>query len=534
MGAFALSMERRSMKEYLVTAQEMKRYDANTIGEFGMSGLVLMERAALCTVEELQRACCSVPCRVLVAAGCGNNGGDGLAVGRLLLLAGYEVTFVMPGDGGRYTEETGRQITVLERYGAHIFSTMQDGEYDIVVDALFGVGLSRDVAGIWREAVAWINRSSAFVCSVDIPSGIDADTGRVLGCAVEADLTVTYGFRKVGQLLYPGAACCGTLVCRQMGIDERSFLHREPCWYTYGREEKGLLPVRPADGNKGTFGKALLIAGSEKIGGAAMMAAKSTFRAGAGMVKVVTARENRTALQQFVPEAMLLTYPREGEAEAGFLADLEEAERWADCILIGPGIGTGERAHELLRFALLKSALPLVIDADGINLLAGDGKLQSAMADREGPERTIILTPHPGEFAGIFGGTVREAKEGLLRHPGELADRLHCVVVCKDARTVVVQPGGGHRYLNTTGNCGMATAGSGDVLAGMITGLLAQGMAGMEAAVTGVYLHGCAGDLAAALKTETAMTATDLLDCIAEAVRLHGRAAAGNTEVTIC
>lgn len=231
---------------------------------------------------------------------------------------------------------------------------------------------------------------------------------------------------------------------------------------------------------------------------------------------------------------MLLTYPREGEAEAGFLAELEEAERWADCILIGPGIGTGERAHELLRFALLKSALPLVIDADGINLLAGDGKLQSAMADREGPERTIILTPHPGEFAGIFGGTVREAKEGLLRHPGELAERLHCVVVCKDARTVVVQPGGGHRYLNTTGNCGMATAGSGDVLAGMITGLLAQGMAGMEAAVTGVYLHGCAGDLAAALKTETAMTATDLLDCIAEAVRLHGRAAARNTEVTIC
>ncbi len=175
MGAFALSMERRSMKEYLVTAQEMKRYDANTIGEFGMSGLVLMERAALCTVEELQRACGSIPCRVLVAAGCGNNGGDGLAVGRLLLLAGYEVTFVMPGDGGRCTEETGRQITVLERYGAHIFSTMQDGEYDIVVDALFGVGLSRDVAGIWREAVAWINRSSAFVCSVDIPSGIDAD-----------------------------------------------------------------------------------------------------------------------------------------------------------------------------------------------------------------------------------------------------------------------------------------------------------------------------------------------------------------------
>lgn len=510
------------MKEYLVTAKEMKRYDANTMRVFRMPGLVLMERAALCTVEALQRVCGKRPCRVLVAAGLGNNGGDGLAVGRLLMLEGYEVTFVMPEEGGyeRCTEETRRQIDILRGYGAQIFSRMGEGEYDIVVDALFGVGLSRSLEGIWREAVEWINHSGAFVCSVDIPSGVDADTGRILGCAVKASLTVTYGFRKVGQILYPGASCCGRLSCGRMGIEERSFLQEKPCWYTYGRAAGELLPSRPAAGNKGTFGKVLVVAGSARIGGAAMMAAKSVLRAGAGMVKVVTATENRTALLQFVPEAMLLTYDgamtmREKEE---FQAELKAAKEWADCILIGPGIGTGETACSLLRSVVLESGLPLLIDADGINLLAKDSGLQKALADREEQERTIVLTPHLGEFARLYGCSVKEAADNLLRYPGSLADRLHCVVVCKDARTVVVRSGGRQGYLNTTGNCGMATAGSGDVLAGVIAGLLAQGMTGMDAAVTGVYLHGYAGDLAAERRTEMSMTAVDLIDCIPAAV----------------
>lgn len=516
------------MKEYLVTAEEMKRYDANTMREFHMPGLVLMERAALCTVEELQRVCGKKPCRVLVAAGSGNNGGDGLAVGRLLMLKGYEVTFVMPGEGGyeRCTEETRRQIDILRGYGARIFSRMGEGEYDIVVDALFGVGLSRDVEGIWREAVEWIDRSGAFVCSVDIPSGLDADTGRILGCAVKASLTVTYGFRKVGQILYPGAVYCGQLVCRQMGIEERSFLQEAPAWYTYGREAGGLLPLRPADGNKGTFGKVLVIAGCAQIGGAVMMAAGSVFRAGAGMVKVVTAAQNRTPLLQFVPEAMLLTYTGEESARerAGFDAALAEAGKWADCILIGPGIGTDDMAYRLLRSVVLHSDLPLVIDADGINLLAGDDGLQKALAAQGRQGRTVIITPHPGEFARLYGCSVGDVRAHLLQYPGRLADRLSCVVVCKDARCVVVRPGGGQGYLNTTGNCGMAVAGSGDVLAGIIAGLLAQGMDGMAAAVAGVYLHGYAGDLAAKRCTQMSMTATDLMDCIPVAVmRMQGR-----------
>ena len=508
------------MKQYLVTAEEMKRYDANTMDKYHLPGLLLMERAALVTVEEIVHRYGTFPCRVLVLAGYGNNGGDGLAVGRLLMLQGYQVTFVIPGENiyDRCTEETRRQIDILHAYQACIFSRIPESEYDIVIDALFGVGLSRPIEGIWKDVIKWIDQSHGFVCSVDIPSGIHADTGAVMGCAVRADLTVTYGFRKMGHMLYPGAAYSGELVCRQMGIDEHSFLGREPGWYTYIGREYGLLPARRTDGNKGTFGKALIIAGSLDVAGAAMLAAKSTFRTGAGMVKVVTAAGNREILQQFIPEAMLLTYGDDTTSEESFQTALREAAAWADCALIGPGMGTGESAAKILRFMILESGLPLVIDADGLNLLAKDPELQKALAGRKEQDRTVILTPHLGEFARLYGCTAAQVKERLTEYPRKLGDRMHCIVVCKDARTVVVRHGERQGYLNTNGNCGMATAGSGDVLAGMITGLLAQGMAGMDAAVAGVYLHGYAGDLAAERETESSMMATDLIGCIKDAV----------------
>lgn len=511
------------MRQYLVSASEMKRYDGNTIDKYQIPSLVLMERAALVTVEELQRERGTSPCKVLIMAGGGNNGGDGLAVGRLLMLQGYDVTFVLLAQEEKCSAQTVRQMNILREYQARIFSTIQDSEYDIVIDAIFGIGLSRPAEGIYAEAVAWINQSGAYVCSVDIPSGIRADTGEIMGCAVHADLTVTYGFRKIGQILYPGAAYAGTLVCRQMGIDARSFLGEEPYWYTYiGRYERVLL-VRRVDGNKGTFGKALVIAGSEQTAGAAMMAVKSVLRVGTGMVKVVTPQQNKDAVQQFVPEAMLLPYTgmEDFSQDALFMQRLQEAEKWADCILAGPGIGTDQCAANLLCFSILESRLPLVIDADGLNLLARDHELQTVLSEQGREGRTIVLTPHPGEFARLYGCSTAQVKEHLTDYPVQLSGRLQCTVVCKDARTAVVQQGERHGYLNTTGNDGMATAGSGDVLAGMVTGLMAQGMQGMEAAVAGVYLHGIAGDLAAERETKVSMTATDIIDCIKDVILLQ-------------
>lgn len=512
------------MKEYLVTASQMKRYDTNTVEKYRIPALVLMERAALVTVEELQRALGRKPCKVMVVAGCGNNGGDGLAIGRLLMLEGYHVTYVLLGDERKCTPETARQADIVRAYRAHIFSTIQDGEYDIVIDAIFGIGLSRQVEGVQRSAIEWMNDSAAYKCSVDIPSGIQADTGEVMGCAVQADLTVTYGFYKVGHMLYPGASYTGRLVCRRMGIDMHSFQGTEPYWYTHTGTDSVLLPRRRPDGNKGTFGKVLVIAGSGTIAGASMLAAKSAFRMGAGMVKVVTSIENKDTVQQYVPEAMILAYgndtlcDEDGTLGFGerFMDALREAETWADVILVGPGIGTAQRARRLLRFSILESGLPLVIDADGLNILSQDKDLQEGLASGQARDRTVILTPHMGEFARLYGCTVAQAKEHLTEYPAELGQRLHCTIVCKDARTVVVCPEEQHGYINTTGNSGMATAGSGDVLAGIISGLLAQGMPEFEAAVAGVYLHGTAGDIAAQKKTEASMMASDIIDNIPE------------------
>lgn len=517
------------MRQYVVTASEMKRYDSNTIEKYYVPALLLMERAALVTVEELERMRGCGLGKVLVVAGCGNNGGDGLAIGRLLMQKRYEVTCVLLGSEDKCTEETARQIRILREYGIQIFSTIPESEYDIVIDAVLGIGITRPVEGICRDAVEWINESGAYVCSVDIPSGIGTDTGEVMGCAVNADLTVTYGFRKMGHILYPGASHVGTLVCRQMGIDEHSFLGKEPYWYTHIGLNSKLLPKRRPDGNKGTFGKALMIVGNSTVAGAAMMAVKSAFRIGAGMVRAVTAEENREALLQFVPEAMLHTYScnmlsgddRFSVESAEFMKELENAEAWADCILIGPGIGMGRQAYELLKFSITGSNLPLIIDADGLNLLAKDLELQEELADSGRHGRTVILTPHLGEFARLYGCTVAEAKEHLTEYPIKLSDRLHCIVVCKDARTIVVRYKAEHGYVNTTGNAGMATAGSGDVLAGMITGLVARKLSGDDAAVTGVYLHGIAGDMAAVCETETSMTATDIIDRIRDVILLQ-------------
>lgn len=516
--------------EYLVTQTEMQQYDRNTIERLHIPALVLMERAALATVEQIRREKGDAPYRVLVVAGSGNNGGDGLAIGRLLMLQGCQVDFVLLGSREKCSKETAQQLDILLQYGHEPYDRIPEGEYDIVIDAIFGVGLSRKVEGTYREAVCAVNEMNSYVCAVDIPSGVHADSGQILGCAVQADLTVTYGFYKLGQFLYPGAECCGKIICGQIGIDEYSFFGRKPRFYTYTVPKDIRLPARRPDGNKGTFGKVLVIAGSSTICGAALLAGRSVFRTGAGMVRFVTAGQNLAILQQALPEAMFTVYDAalwpENEPDEAFAESFRNALGWADCILLGPGIGTGKEAEWLLMCCLRESGLPMVIDADGLNLLSEKGPDKNSrlretflrMRDEQ-PERKIILTPHLGEFARLYGCGIPEVSRNLISYPSELADRLHSIVVCKDARTVVACPEGERIYLNTSGNAGMATAGSGDVLAGMTAGLLAQGMEAEEAAVTGVFLHGMAGDMAAHVHGGRSMTASDIIEQFAQVFR---------------
>lgn len=502
--------------EYLVTGSEMRAYDNDTIHQIGIPTLVLMERAALkvscCVEEELIRRCGSAhKGKVLCVCGTGNNGGDGLCVARLLAEKGISAEAVLLGESGRMTEETKRQLSILEHYDVVVHRTVPEGAYDVVVDALFGTGLTREITGTLREAVEAVNKKQACRIAVDIPSGINSDTGKVMGAAVKADRTVALAFKKRGHCLYPGALYAGEITVADIGITEVSFEGNVPGMYTYTENPKRYLPERKPDGNKGTFGKLLLIAGSEKMAGAALLAARSAYKAGAGMVKLVIPEKIRGIVQVSLPEALIQTYESHQRLTKEEERLFAESMKWADAIAIGCGLTVCESGKRLLELAVSQGTLPLVIDADGLNILAYEEKLRKCLQESCGQGRKAVLTPHMGELARLLHRPVEEITADETESTIQAAKETGCIVVGKSARTCVCQEGA-PLFLNTAGNDKMATAGSGDVLTGMIAALVVQGMEPREAACAGVYLHACAGDAAVRTAGSAALTATDIIE----------------------
>lgn len=499
--------------KYLVTADEMKQYDANTMDTIGIPGMVLMERAALGAFSLIMEKFGSPnpsETSVLIMAGVGNNGGDGLALARLLSEAGFIVDVYCVGSQEKASAQWKKQSRILEHYSVGVSDKIAGKEYTIMVDALFGVGLSRNIEGEYARAVEQFNQAQGYKLALDIPSGIDSDTGKVLGCAVSVDTTVTFGFCKRGLMLWSGKKHAGEVITAPIGITEKSFLGREPKLFYYDEEISELLPKRNSNGNKGTFGKVLLVAGSVNMAGAAVLAAKAAYRSGAGMVKLITHPDNRMIVQSTVPEALFGTYE-----------DLAESMKWADVIAIGPGLGKSGEALNCLKQVLAESSLPLIIDADGLNLLAVQETLQEMLAEQGARGRQIILTPHVGELARVMKMSIENLKEELLFHAKHLTKKLHAVLVAKDANTFICREKGAS-CVNLCGNSGMATAGSGDVLTGVIAGLLAQGMDAFEAASVGVYLHAKAGDKVAAEIGEHACMAGDICEKIERVQKLRG------------
>lgn len=501
--------------EYVVTASEMKRYDTNTTERFAVPALLLMEQAAAALAETVRER--FLPgSRVLVAAGIGNNGGDGLAAGRLLSQAGYHVDFFLAGDWEKMTPQTKKQLEILNKYGMFTTGNPEKNEYDIIIDALLGAGLSREVSGSYGQAVEWINsREKTFVLSCDIPTGIDSDTGAVRGTAVRADATVVFSFLKRGVLLSPGAFYAGEVLLKKIGITQASFLGETPGAFTYGVDDLCRLPVRQRDGNKGSFGKVFLIAGSRNMCGACELAGTAVYRSGAGMVRVYTARDNRVILQKGLPEAVLSLYTGEEEQEEIAL-NLSEHLKWADVLAAGPGIGTSEFARRMLTALLSATELcgkKLLLDADALNLIAADGELGALLKQRTADGAQIVITPHPAEFSRLTGLSVGRIKEDLVKAACDFAGEYGVCVVCKDARTVVASPEG-RVYINQSGSSALATAGSGDVLSGVICGLLAQRMELFEGAALGVYLHGKAGELAAKRTNVYSVMARDVVEAL--------------------
>lgn len=487
--------------KYLVSAEEMKQYDHNTIEHIGIPGMVLMERAALKAVAILEDEYFEAVNhkKILIVVGVGNNGGDGLAMARLLS-KNNSVKIWIVGNREKASQQWKEQRKILEYFPVEISDIFENTEYDIIVDALFGVGLSREIVGICKEAIDLVNSIRGFKMALDIPSGICSDTGRVMGIGFKADVTVTFGFEKRGLYMFPGYEYAGKIIPAEIGIDEHAFMGKEPHMFYYDEKISELMPRRVASGNKGTFGKALLIAGAVNMAGAGILAGKSAYRTGCGMVKLISPALNREIIQSILPDALYGDY-----------SDIENSLEWCDVIGIGPGLSKSEEAKEILKKVIELSDKPIIIDADGINLLSEDYELFQTLCNQASNGRSVIITPHMGELARLVKCSVSELKQDLLDRLIKLAQESSFVIVAKDARTFIVKEGQ-KICMNIRGNDGMAVAGSGDVLCGIVLSLLAQKLSAFEATCAAVNLHAAIGDFLAQKRGKQYIMASDMAE----------------------
>ena len=482
---------------YLPTGEQMRRADLYTIEEIGVPSMVLMERAALEVVRCMEEEQLDFR-KVLVVCGSGNNGGDGYAIARLLHLKGHDVTIFFAGNSQKRSKENAQQAKIAAHYEIPVITNLDTEEYSVIIDALFGTGLKREITGHYREILCSVNQMTGEKVSVDLPSGIHDTTGAQMGIAFCADLTVAIAFPKRGLFLQEGNVCAGKILTGDIGISSETFSEGT---VTFGYEKQDLFlgfPKRKKNSHKGSYGKVLMIAGSKGMSGAAYLSAKAAYAVGAGLVQIYTHEENRVILQQLLPEAIITTYDTFDSEQ------LEKLIQWADLIGIGCGLGKSDTAERVMQYTLKRALVPCVVDADGINILS------KHMEWIEVTNALIVLTPHMKEMSRMLQCSVKELIEQRMERLHAFVERYKVVCVLKDARTLVAKE---HRntYLNLSGNAAMAKAGSGDVLAGVIVGILAQRCEPYTSACLGVFLHGLAGDMARDKKGAYSVLASDLV-----------------------
>ncbi len=496
----------------IVNSTQMKLYDKYTQDNIGLNSLVLIERAALASYEEIVRITNNEKKSILIVCGPGNNGADGFALARILYLDGYRVTAVFAGEEERCSEENKTERRICDAYAMHVYGAFtgqaQWGTqyYDVIIDALFGVGLSKPLEMNYAYLVDILNNKPALRISLDIPSGISGDTGKVLGKAFNADYTITYSFLKCGNVLYPSAKYNGKVILKSVGIDEQSINTDYPDTFAIEASDlPELLPRRVERTHKGIYGKLLLIAGSFDMAGCVVLAGKSALRAGVGILKIASTLENREIIQSALPEAILHSV----SVDTVDMDLLKEDLEWADAIAIGPGMGTSEKAGELLLSILENATCPIVLDADALSIVAN----LELNLEEYSQNKDIIITPHAGEFSRLTGLHNSEVMDRVLENATDYAKQHNVYTVLKDAHSVIACPNG-TRYINLSGNAGMATAGSGDVLTGIVGAFLAMGVPAEYAAAVGVYMHGNAGDLALEKHNMASIMASDIAENI--------------------
>ncbi|MFZ2090014.1 MAG: NAD(P)H-hydrate dehydratase [Desulfobaccales bacterium] len=523
----------------LVTATQMRELDRRTIEDVGVPSLVLMENAGRGTYRVIRREFPELSGEVVVLAGRGNNGGDGFVVARHLANEGFPVTVFLMAARDQIQGDALVNLNILTQLGVEVEEILGEdqlsyvahrlGWAELIVDALLGTGLNSPVRGLLAQLITRLHQARPPVVAVDIPSGLSADTGDPLGVAVEADVTVTYGYPKIGQLMPEGRDFCGRLWLVDIGIPP--FLAQDiGVELAEASDLRFKLPPRPVDSHKGTFGHLAVVAGSEGKTGAVALTAEAALRTGAGLVTAAVPASLNDILEVKLTEAMTLPLPEAGKARAlgeKALAPLMDFLADKTALALGPGLGTHPETQALVRALVRDCPLPMVVDADGVNALAGNLGVLTRPA---GPR---LLTPHPGEMARLLGATSKEVQSRRLETARQFAATHGVWLVLKGAQTVVADPEG-RLSLNPTGNPVLASGGTGDVLTGLIGGLLAQGLSPWDAARLGVFLHGLAADYLVENVGQRGHIAGDLLTCLPELLTEFSQGRFPVTEDDIC
>jgi NAD(P)H-hydrate epimerase len=506
-------------------AKEMQTIDRLAIEKYNVSGLTLMENAGQGVVAALKKRFNNLSNkRVIVFCGKGNNGGDGFVVARHLFNLGTEVITLLTGKRADLKNDA----AVNAESAVNLGITLQEADInnlssfvpsiegcDLIVDALFGTGLTRPAAGLFEQTIKKINAAEKFVVAVDIPSGVDSDTGQLMGPHVKADLTLALGLLKRGHLLYPAAEAMGEIEIVDIGLPHGA-VDSQPLRVRVTEESDlhSWLRPRPSDSHKGSYGHVLVIAGSRGKGGAAGLTALAALRTGCGLVTLALPEGCQRALEFHPLEVMTVPAPETPSGSFALAAKkvLLDQCKGKSAVVIGPGLSTDTETVELLNNLLPEIYCPMVIDADGLNGLARHSELLSTL------KSDTVLTPHPKEMSRLLGLKTEDILKNRIEIAAEFARKYSLCLVLKGAASLIALPDGSVT-INPTGNPGMATAGSGDVLTGIIASIIAQGYSSGEAAIAGTYLHGLAGDIFAETETQASLIAGDLMRTLPESLK---------------
>lgn len=494
----------------------MRALDRRATEEFGIPSILLMENAALAVCDVAMDRFPEAG-RVAIFCGEGNNGGDGFAAARHLRNRGLDVALYLVGRRDRVRGDAAANLTICEKSGIaplaiesgdDLHAALDDAESsDLVIDAVFGTGLDRPIEGFRAAVIEALNAMEVPILSVDVPSGLDASRSALIGPAIQATVTVTFAAPKVAHVLDPAASLCGMVVVADISIPAIGLHSQTPALLLVsGEDVAALLPPRPAESHKGTWGHVAIVGGSAGRSGAAVLAARGALRTGAGLVTVLTDAETAAIVDAHTAESMTLPITRDDAGRGGVL----EALRGKSVAVIGPGLPDDEQGYRFVRTLLAAVPLPTVVDASALNAFPG------RLADLRS-ERPRVLTPHPGELARLAGVSTEAILADRVTAAREAAKASACVVVLKGHQTLIASPDG-RVAVNPTGNPGMATGGTGDVLSGIIATLLGQSGDPFLAACAGTWLHGAAGDVVAARAGEVGLTALDLAESIPAAI----------------